>query len=38
MSEFFEQIFRKYSNVKFHKNLPLKAESFHEDRQMDGET
>jgi hypothetical protein len=36
--EFSRQIFEKYSNIKFHKIRPMKAELFHADRWKDGRT
>jgi len=36
--DFFRQIFKKYSNIKFHENPPLGAELFHSDGWADGQT
>jgi hypothetical protein len=34
--EFCKQIFKKYSNIKFHEIRPVGVEMFHVDRQTDG--
>ena len=36
--EFSRQIFEKVSNIKFHQILPVGAQLFHTDRQMDKRT
>jgi hypothetical protein len=35
--EFFRPFFEKYSNIKFHKNLPIGDALFHVDRSTDGQ-
>jgi hypothetical protein len=37
-SEFFRQILKKYSNIKFRENPSTGAELFHADGQADGQT
>jgi len=36
--EFSQQIFDKYSNIKFYGSRPVEAESFHANRQPDRRT